>query len=183
MLPLLPRPRPPNEPSPPDFRHASVTLPYTELRGLWEAGLRKPVEPPDAAPVPFVVHRAEIRIALAEATSKIGAQFEVATLQQQWQRSPLLGGEIQLDKADAGERSIVWDDGYALLTDALGRNAVALHLATGGTAQCALPLKLTTGNASVKRLTVTGISIGLEARVNGEVGESIDGSAVFLIPG
>lgn len=143
---------PPNEPPQPDFRHASVTLPYTELRGLWEAGLGKPVEPPDAAPVPFVVHRAEIRISLGEAASKIDARFEVETMEQQWQRIPLLGGEVQLDKVDAGERSVVWDDGYALLTNAIGRTAVALNLATRGVADFALPLKITIGTASVKRL-------------------------------
>ena len=61
----------PEPPPVPDLGRAFVTIPYSELRALWEAGQRKP-EPPaplEIAPVPFLVHRAEVRIALGEAAS------------------------------------------------------------------------------------------------------------------
>ena len=175
----------PEPPPSPDLGRAFVTIPYSELRALWEAGQRKP-EPaatPEAAPVPFLVHRAEVRIALGEAASTIEADFEVEALDKKWQRIPLLGGEVRLEKAEAGERSVVWDDGYALLTNVPGRTPVALHLATRGARQLAVPLRLKLGSASVKRLSVSGIPAGLEARVNGQAAASVDGAAVFLLPG
>ena len=175
----------PEPPPSPDLGRAFVTIPYSELRALWKAGQRKPepVAPPEVAPVPFLVHRAEVRIALGEAASKIDAEFEVEALEKKWQRIPLLGGEVRLDKAEAGERSIVWDDGYALLTNVPGKTPVALHLATRGARQLTVPLKLRLGSASVKRLSVSNIPAGLEARVNGQAAASIEGVAVFLLPG
>ena len=175
----------PEPPPSPDLGRAFVTIPYAELRALWEAGQRKPepAAPPVVAPVPFLVHRADVRIALGEAASKIDAEFEVEALEKKWQRIPLLGGEVRLEKAEAGERSVVWDEGYALLTNVPGRTPVALHLATRGARQLTVPLKLKLGSASVKRLSVSGIPAGLEARVNGQAGASADGVAVFLLPG
>lgn len=175
----------PEPPPSPDLGRAFVTIPYAELRALWEAGQRKPepVAPPEIAPVPFLVHRAEVRIALGETASKISAEFEVEALEKKWQRIPLLGGEARLDKAEAGERSIVWDEGYALLTNVPGRTPVALHLATRGARHLTRPLKLKLGSASVKRLSVSGIPAGLEARVNGQAGATAAGVAVFLLPG
>ncbi len=175
----------PEPPPSPELGRAFVTIPYSELRALWEAGQRKPepVAAPEVAPVPFLVHRAEVRIALGEAASKIDADFEVEALDKKWQRIPLLGGEVRLDKAEAGERSVVWDDGYALLTNTPGRTPVALHLATRGARQLTAPLKLKLGSASVKRLSVSGIPAGLEARVNGQPAASTNGAAVFLLPG
>jgi hypothetical protein len=175
----------PEPPPSPDLGRAFVTIPYAELRALWEAGQRKPepVAPPEVAPVPFLVHRADVRIALGEAASKIDAEFEVEALEKKWQRIPLLGGEVRLDKAEAGERSIVWDEGYALLTNVPGRTPVALHLATRGARHLTVPLKLKLGSASVKRLSVSGIPAGLEARVNGQSAPTANGVAVFLLPG
>src|SRR5439155_18551739 len=73
---------PPEMPPSPDLVRAYVTIPYSELRALWEAGQRKPEPPapPEVAPVSFLVHRAEVRIALGDAASKIEADFEVEAL-------------------------------------------------------------------------------------------------------
>lgn len=175
----------PEPPLPPDLGRATVTIPYAELRALWEAGHRRPEPPPplDTAPVPFVVHRADVRIALGDAASKVDAEFEVEALDKKWQRIPLLGGDIRLEKAEAGERSIVWNEGYALLTNAPGKTPVSMQLATRGLRQFTLPLKLTLGTASAKRLSVSGIPAGMEARVNGQAGTFAGGAAVFLLPG
>lgn len=177
---------PPSElPPSADLGRAFVTIPYAELRALWEAGQRKPeaVTPPETAPVSFLVHRADVRVALGETASKIEADFEVEALDKKWQRIPLLGGDVRLDKAEAGERSIVWDEGYMLLTNVLGRTPVTLQLAAHGVRQLTMPLKLKFGSAAVKRLSVSGIPAGLEARVNGQLAPTVDGVAVFLLPG
>ena len=152
----------------PDLRGATVTIPYAELRALWEAGQRQPepVKEPAPAPVAFVIHRAEVRLDLGEMTSAITATFDAESLDAHWQKIPLLGGDAQLDKADAKEQAVIWDDGYALLTKTAGKTPVALQLTTRGTKQFLTPLKLTLGSASVKRLTISGIPAGQEIRVN-----------------
>lgn len=174
---------PPEPPGSPELPRAFVTIPYSELRALWEAAQKRPAPAPEAAPVPSLVHRAEVRITLGEASSKIDADFEVEALEKTWQRIPLLGGEVRLDKSEAGERSIVWDDGYALLTNAPGKTPVALHLVAAGTRQLTAPLKLKFGSASVKRLSISGIPAGLEARVNGQAAAAVQGAATFLLSG
>ena len=72
----------PEPPPTPDLGKAFVTIPYSELRALWEAGQRKadPPAPPEPAPVAHLVHRAEMRIALGEGVSTIDADFDVESL-------------------------------------------------------------------------------------------------------
>ncbi len=172
------------EPPSPDYRNAYVTLSYAELRALWEAGQRKPEAVRDPVPVPFLVHRADVRLDLGENASAIEAKFEVESLEAKWQTIPLLGGDARLDQAEAGERSVIWSDGYALLTNAAGKTPVALHLATRGAKQLATPLTLKLGSASVKRLTISGVPAGKEARVNGQaVALEKDGSVLVFLPG
>lgn len=174
------------EPSVPDLGHAYVTIPYAELRALWEAGQRRPepVKEPAPAPVAFLVHRADVRLELGESSSAIDATFEVESLDAKWQTIPLLGGDARLDKAEAGERSVIWSDGYALLTNAAGKTPVALHLATRGAKHLATPLTLKLGSASVKRLTISGVPAGQEVRVNGQAAATgKDGIALVYLPG
>jgi len=162
----------PEPPPTPDFGKACVTIPYAELRALWEAGQpkAKPPEPPEPAPVPYLVHRADVRIVLGESASNIDADFEVESLDKKWQHIPLLGGDARLDKADAGERSLVWENGYELLTNVPGRTPVAMHLITRGIGQLRTPLKLKFGIASVFSYSfffdgLTGITITVGAIV------------------
>lgn len=174
------------EPPAQDFGRAYVTIPYSELRALWEAGHDKPQPPrePEAPPVAALVHRADLRLQFSDAGGVLDAEFDVEMLGTQWQTIPLLGGDVRLDKADAGERSVIWKDGYALLTNTAGKTPIALHLATRGAKQMAFPLKLNLCSASVKRLTVTGVPAGLEVRVNGQAAAAMkDGMAVFHLPG
>ena len=174
------------EPSVPDLGRAYVTIPYSELRALWEAGQHRPepVKEPAPAPVAFIVHRADVRLDIGESSSAIEANFDVESLDPKWQTIPLLGGDARLDKAEAGERSVIWDDGYALLTNAMGKTPVALHLATRGSKQLATPLTLRLGSASVKRLSISGVPAGQEVRVNGQVAAAgKDGIALICLPG
>ena len=170
----------------PDLARATVTIPYAELRALWEAGQRKPepAKEPAPAPVAFLVHRAEVRLDFGEAASGIDARFEVETLDAQWLKVPLIGGDARLDKAEAGEQAVIWDDGYALLTKTAAKTLVALHLTARGTAQFISPLTLTLGSASVKRLTISGIPDGQEVRVNEQrIIAGRDGTALVHLPG
>lgn len=132
-----------------------------------------------------VVQRAELDLQLGERASALTANFSVEALDSEWQSIPLLGGEAQLEKVDAAGRQVVWTEGYDLLNNQPGPVTVALHCATRGaksmTAQ--QPLRLKLGRATVKRLHVSGIPNGVEARVNGQQAAEVkDGVALFPLP-
>jgi hypothetical protein len=180
---------PPDEiPPASELGRAFVTIPYSELRALWEAGQRRS-EPPkpeaEAAPVPFVVHRADYHLAIGDQSSALDVDYEVETLTKGWQSIPLMGGEVSLEKATAGECSVIWKDGYTLLANQPGKTPVALQLSVAGGKKFVSPgvLKFRVGSAAVNRLAISGIGEGLEARVNGRPASEIkDGVALFHLP-
>lgn len=179
----------PVEPPPSaELNRAFVTIPYAELRSLWEAGRAAKAKPekPAPAPVGHVVESAELEVQLGEQAGVLTAKFSVEVLQAQWQTIPLLGGEMQLEKVDAAGRQIVAQDGYALLTDQPGATPVVLHCRTRGAKSLTPqnPLRLKLERATVKRLRVSGIPAGLEVRVDGATaGEVKDGTATFALNG
>jgi len=179
----------PSEPPPSaELTRAFVTIPYAELRSLWEGGQAARTRPEKPAPAPLgsVVQEADLDLQLGERTSTLTAKFAVEVLQTQWQSIPLLGGEVQLEEADAAGRQIVSQEGYALLTDQPGKSAVVLQCRVRGVKSLTPqnPLRLKLDRATVKRLRVSGIPAGLEARVDGQPATELkDGVAVFALRG
>ena len=177
----------PEPPATPELSRASVTLPYTELRSLWEAAHRiippEAAATPDIAPVANVVHRADCLLRLGESSSRIEAQFEVEALSAQWQSVPLIGGAARLEHADSEEQPVIAQDGhYTLLTNGAGRKSVSLQMTTAGTRsiEARRPLVLWIGEATVRQLRVEGVPVGREARVDGEAPVAIEnGVALF----
>lgn len=176
--PLAAAPEPPDDAG---LSRASVTIPYTELRALWEsAQSRKIEEKPAPAPVAHLVHRADLQLRLGEAASALDATFDIEAIDANWQTIPLIGGDARLEKVDAPARSVIWKDGYNLLTNEPGKSTVALHL-TAGDARRGVRLRV--GSATIKRLRVSGIPAGMDVRVNGQTsGDAKDGTALFSLP-
>jgi hypothetical protein len=177
----------PSEPPPSaELSRAYVTIPYAELRALWEAGQAgkaRPEKPPDA-PLGSVVQQMELDLRLGDRASALTARFAVEVLNPRWQAIPLLGGEVRLEKVEPAGRQIVWQDGYSLLTDQPGQAAVVLQAGMRGTKSLTPenPLRLKLDRATVKRLRVSGIPAGLEARVDGQpAAEVTDGVALFAL--
>lgn len=183
---------------------ASVTIPYSELRALWEAAhtQKSDAAKPEPAPVAHLVSRADVRLQLGESASVVEAVFDVEVLEPKWQSIPLLGGDARLEKAEAGDRAIVWQDGYKLLASERGKTTATLHLAAPGVKQlqsgrgilaadhvnrgkdaAATFLQLNLTAATVKRLTISGLPDGLEARVDDKPASTISGgTASFHLP-
>jgi hypothetical protein len=173
-------------PAAPELDRAFVTIPYAELRALWEAGQRKTeAAKPPAAPVPNLVHRAELRLTLGEPRSALVATFDTETLAPGWQTIPLINGDAQLESADAAGAQVLCKDGYSLLLEKPGKTQATLRLVTRGTKSLTPqnPLRFTLGAATVKRLQVAGIPAGSEVRVNGVAGVVKDGIASFPLAG
>ncbi len=168
-----------------ELTRAYVTIPYAELRALWEAGhgAKRPEKPP-LSPVASVVQQAELTLELGDRASALTAKFVVEVLNPQWQTIPRHGGEVQLEKADAAGRQVVWQEGYSLLTDQPGPGTAVLQCRTRGAKSLTPenPLRLKLDRASVKSLRVSGIPAGLEVRVAGQpAGEVKDGVVSFAL--
>src|SRR4051794_10386799 len=71
---------------------AYVTIPYSELRALWEAGQAKAAPQEAPAPVSFVMNSADCELQLGERSSALKAQFDLEVLENKWQPIPLIGG-------------------------------------------------------------------------------------------
>jgi len=105
---------------------ASITLPYTELKSLIEAGKKSaPAEPP----VPFAVLSAEYRLVPADASLSGSAAFEVRSFRPDALLIPLVADSVVVSRIEPAEAAIVVRDGfYNLLVEGPKRQTVTLHL-------------------------------------------------------
>ncbi len=105
---------------------ASVTLPYTELKSLIEAGkISTPAEPP----VPFAILSTEYRLVPGEASLSGSAAFEVRSFRQEALLIPLLADSVVVSRVEPAEAAIVVKEGfYNLLVEGPKRQSVTLHL-------------------------------------------------------
>ena len=162
----------------PKISSGSVTLPYGELRALWEAAQPKPVAPAPAkvsAPVPYSVQTARYTVQLDAELRQANAQaaFEVLNFADGWMAVPLLPtGEARLMSVEPEGALVTVRDGfYTLLLDAPGHRAVTLHfsadLPDGNVPQQTRVLRLTGLAALINELNVTGIPDGWIAEAPG----------------
>lgn len=172
----------------PDLAAAEITIPYTELKSLWEAAQPAPGEGEEETappPVEAVVLAAEYELVLGDGKAEIDATYRVQSLAEGWQMIPLLGGDARLEEAETGEAGIVWkDDSYRLLTHGQGEFLVKLKFAVARPAEWLQGLRLLPGTATLNRLRVTGIPEGRAARIQGLAPtETGDGFAIYHLPG
>ncbi len=178
-----------DEPSSAELGRAFVTIPYSELRALWEAGKAAKDHAPKPEPEPpvgWIIDSAECHLQLGEAASTLDATFDIHALRDDWQSIPLLGGDTTLSSAEAGELPVVWaKDGYALLARKPGKTRATLHMAGSGTSALSRSvegLQWTLPSATEKRLLVSSIPAGMEVRVNGKPAAEVkDGTALFSL--
>ncbi|MEI8311890.1 MAG: hypothetical protein WCH98_14165 [Verrucomicrobiota bacterium] len=105
---------------------ASVTLPYTELKSLIEAG-KKPA--PAEPPVPFAVLSAEYRLVPGDASLSGSAEFEVRSFRSDALLIPLVADSVVVSRVEPAESAIIVRDGfYNLLVEGSKRQTVTLHL-------------------------------------------------------
>jgi hypothetical protein len=105
---------------------AAVTLPYTELRALIEAG-KKP-SPPEY-PLPFAILSARYRLAPGEGSLSGTAEFDVRSFREGGLLVPLIADSLVVSGIEPAEASIVVKEGfYHLLVEGPKRQRVVLHL-------------------------------------------------------
>lgn len=160
---------------------AAVTLPYTELRALIEAG-KKP-SPPES-PLPFAILSARYRLTPGTGLLSGTAEFEVRSFSEGGLLIPLVADSLVVSGIEPAEASIVVKDGfYNLLLDGPKRERVILHLdwkgrkeADSTVFQCGIQ------RAAISVLELSPVPDGVELNVPGAVQDPKSG-AWHLGPG
>jgi hypothetical protein len=177
---------PPSE-APMEIQRASVTLPYTELRALWEAAraAREPRPAEEKAPVDWIINNIEVHVVLDGMNAAVEAAFDLQTLDQKWQRIPLIAGDPTLNTAEVADRSIVWEDGYTLLTHQAEKLHAVLHLnaALRDSFEKGATLRMRLPAATVKRLSIAGPPAGVEVTVDDQRPVAAAGAAAQFVLG
>lgn len=154
---------------------AAVTLPYTELRTLIEAG-KKP-SPPEY-PLPFAILSARFRLAPVEGELSGTVDFEIRSFREGGQLVPLISDSLVVSAIEPAEASIIVKDGcYNLLVEGPKRQSVTLHLDWKGkkdadtTAfQCGIH------PAAISTLDLSPVPQGVDAEVAGAVQDPKSGT-------
>ena len=167
-----------------ESKQAQVTLPYSEVKELWEAAKARSVEPEEAQPpVQAVVRSMKADVGIGEETIQLSVTFEVESFEDGWHSIPLLGGSAQLVSVEPAGASVVWkDDGYVLLRDEAGESAVTLAFSKtrkGGRRE--LILDLVPRNATVQVLSVVGVPRDRGLELNGSPLPVMNGTATTAL--
>lgn len=164
----------------PDLDAARVTIPYSELKALWQAA--KPDEPqPEKPPLASALQSASYAIALEKDSARIDGTFLAQSFREGWHLIPLVGGEARLVAVEPAEAQVVWHEGkYCLLVSARGPATATLTLAA--TRDAAGSVSLSPAPAAAVTASVTGIAEGKTARIGGIAPEMRDGVATFHLP-
>lgn len=170
----------------PSLPDAKVTIPYSELKSLWEAARSKKAPAPEPAPpIASTVLAAEYHLTLDSPAPTLEASYQVQSLSDDWSLLPLLGGEAHLEQGPVEGQSVIWtSDAYHLLTRSRGNEVLALKFALPMPAEWKEGLELKPGPAALNRLRVTGIPAGQVLRIDGLTPtRQDDQESVFHIPG
>lgn len=152
--------------SAPDLKSATVTIPYSELRALWEAAQAKPAptppEPPEP-PVPFVITQARHAIEFGAdlVSAEVVAKFEINVLSKHPTLVPLIGTEAALAELTAEGGSIIPAAGYhSLYATSAGKKTVALRYSLRARSGSSFEIPVTP--AATGEVTFSGVPAGRE---------------------
>jgi hypothetical protein len=145
-------------PSPPDLTEARVTLPYSELKTLWQAA--QPQAPEKRKPpVEAALLSARYQITLKGDQASGVVEYETESFTDEWTTVPLLGATTQIDEVEPADVQLITRDGhYALVTNRPGKQKLRLKFAVklSGTTEGA-HFRLQTSPAAINTLTVGGL--------------------------
>lgn len=173
----------------PSLKSAEVTIPYVELKQLWEAARRGQEPRKERAsskpPVTAVINSAEYELNLSGEAPTLTAIYQVTSLSADWEAIPLLGGDARLVSAETGEASLISvADRYCLMTNAIGTHKLVLQLALPQPSAWTDGLRLCPEGATLNQLRIAGLPEGKTITIPGILPTtSDDESATFHLPG
>lgn len=146
------------KPAFPNLDEARVTLPYAELKALWQAA--QPETPAKRKPpIETALLAARYQLVLKGGVAAGVVEYEVESFTDEWTTIPLLGAQTQIEEAEPADVQLIARDGYyALITNRPGKQKVRLKFAVklSGAAEGA-HFALTTSPAAINTLSVAGL--------------------------
>jgi len=143
----------------PEFGDARVTLPYGELKTLWQAAQREKTPEKRKPPVEATLLAARYQLALKGDQATGVVDYETQSFSDEWTVIPLLGAQTQIDEVEPADVQLIAREGhYALVTNRVGKQKVRIKFAAKliGTTDGA-HFHLATSSASINTLSVSGI--------------------------
>lgn len=143
----------------PDLSEARVTLPYGELKALWQAAQREPTPEKRKPPVEATLQAARYQLALKGDHASGVVDYETQSFTDEWTVIPLLGAQTQIDEVEPADVQLIVREGhYALVTNQPGKQKLRIKFAaklTGTTDGAHFHLE--TSAAAINTLSVSGI--------------------------
>ncbi len=142
----------------PALDEARVTLPYGELKALWEAAhpetpeKRKP-------PVEAALLSARYQLALKNELVAGLVDYEIENFTDEWTTIPLLSAQTQVDENEPADAQVIVREGhYALVTNRPGKQKLRLKFAVklNGPADAA-HFALVAAPAAINTLSISGL--------------------------
>jgi len=115
--------------STPDLSSAEVTLPYSELKALWQSANREALAK-RKPPVEAALLSARYQLVFKGDTAAGIVDYEVENFTDEWTAIPLLGAQTQVDEIEPADVQLVVRDGhYAVITNRPGKQKLRLKFA------------------------------------------------------
>jgi hypothetical protein len=113
----------------PDLNEARVTLPYAELKALWQAAHREAPEkrkPPVEAALLSARYQVTLRGDLAAGV----VDYEIENFTDEWTTIPLLGAQTQVEEIEPADAQLIVREGhYAVVSNRPGKQKLRLKFA------------------------------------------------------
>ena|SRR2546423_2736430 len=144
--------------SPPDLSAAEITLPYSELKALWQSANREALAK-RKPPVEAALLSARYQLVFKGDTAAGIVEYEMENFTDEWTTIPLLAAQTQVDEVEPSDVQFVVRDGhYTVVTNRPGKQklrlkfAVKLNRSADGT-----HFALVASPAAINTLSVTGL--------------------------
>lgn len=114
---------------PPDLKEARVTIPYSELKALWQAAQRETPEK-RKAPVEAALLSARYQVVVKGELAAGVVEYEIENFTDEWITIPLLGAQTQVDEIEPADAQLIVREGhYAFVTNKTGKQKLRLKFA------------------------------------------------------
>jgi hypothetical protein len=144
--------------APPDLNEARVTLPYSELKALWEAAHRELSEkrkPPIEAALLSARYQVVVHGDLAAGV----VDYEIENFTDGWTTIPLLGAQTQVEEIEPADVQLIVREGhFVVVTDRPGKQKLRLKFAVKLNGAAESPhFALVASPAAINTLSVAGL--------------------------
>jgi hypothetical protein len=113
----------------PDLNEARVTLPYSELKTIWQAAHRE-VPAKRKPPVEAALLSARYQVTLRGDLAAGVVDYEIENFTEEWTTIPLLGARTQVEEIEPADVQLIVREGhYAMVTNRPGKQKLRLKFA------------------------------------------------------